>query len=397
MDWRFSIWIDGELLTREAIQGKTITRSANLPGVGPVTLRITVMDSPKGAKQAGIVTRVGTKIVGKPSLLGADDDEVIPRKLFKRVVGEIEADGLEGDVTSDSGALFEDSKFCRDVQTWAQEQVGQVVREEFARQINLAKARQQKKINEGLAKLPEFRRPFAEKAIEKAMGRFYPDSGEKFELLTFIVLEAFEKTEYWTVCQKIEEAHHTGVIALADALQEFGLADLAYMGEQARRRIQFLDEVDGLARDESTVELTMHRSLETNLWVLGPEYTLMASNKTLATTIKEYVGEEFAGPRAGKRPDLLLAQSVSNRYLLIEFKRPSHTIVRDDENQAEKYRDDLTPRFGTIDILVIGGKRSPSIQAQYDRADIKLMTYGAIFSTARTQLDWLLRQLAVPT
>ena len=47
MDWRFSIWIDGELLTREAIQGKTITRSANLPGVGPVTLRITVMDSPK--------------------------------------------------------------------------------------------------------------------------------------------------------------------------------------------------------------------------------------------------------------------------------------------------------------------------------------------------------------
>ena len=121
---------------------------------------------------------MGTKIVGKPSLLGADDDEVIPRKLFKRVVGEIEADGLEGDVTSDSGALFEDSKFCRDVQTWAQEQVGQVVREEFARQINLAKARQQKKINEGLAKLPEFRRPFAEKAIEKAMGRFYPDSGK---------------------------------------------------------------------------------------------------------------------------------------------------------------------------------------------------------------------------
>jgi hypothetical protein len=137
----------------------------------------------------------------------------------------------------------------------------------------------------------------------------------------------------------------------------------------------------------------MHRSLETNLWVFGPEFSLMASNKTLAKTVLEYADKKFSGPRANKRPDLLLAQDVLDRYHLIEFKRPSHTIDRDDENQAEKYRDDLTLLFDPIDILVIGGKRTSSIQSQYSRTDVKLATYDAVFSRARTQLNWLLKQL----
>jgi hypothetical protein len=168
------------------------------------------------------------------------------------------------------------------------------------------------------------------------------------------------------------------------------------MGRQARRRLQFLDEVDGLARDDSTLESTMHRALETNLWVFGSEYSLMASNQTLAKTIEEYTSQKFSGPNANKRPDLFLAQNVLGRYLLVEFKRPSHAIDRDDENQAEKYRDDLTRRFDVMDILVIGGKKSPLPQAQYQRPDVKLLTYEAVLSTARTQLNWLVKQLTAP-
>lgn len=353
------------------------------------------MESPKGAKHAGIVTRVGSKIVGKPSWFGLDSDDEIPRKLLNRVVGEIEADGLEGDVTADWGALFENSTAYKAVREWALDCLRTSVKTVFHREVSLAKARKQKKINELLTKVPEHRRPFAEKALDKVLRRYYADSDEKIDVLISLVLEAFEKDEYWSVCQKIEDAHHADIVTLADALKEFGVADLAYMGEQARRRLRFLDEIDGLARDDATLESTMHKALETNLWVFGPEYTLMASNKTLATTIKEYTDEEYKGPTASKRPDLFLAQNVLGRYLLVEFKRPSHSIDRDDENQAEKYRDDLTPRFGTMDILVIGGKKSSKLLAEYQRGDIKVLTYEAVFSTARTQLNWLIKQIAV--
>ena len=140
--------------------------------------------------------------------------------------------------------------------------------------------------------------------------------------------------------------------------------------------------------------MTMHKALENNLWVFGPEYTLMASNKTLSQTIEQYTAQKFTGPNAPKRPDLFLAHNVLGHYLLIEFKRPSHTIDRDDENQAEKYRDDLTQQFDTMDILVIGGKKNRC--RPNTGADIKWLTYEAIISAARTQLDWLVNNLTNP-
>jgi hypothetical protein len=393
----FSIRVNGELLSNEDIQGKSVSGTAQLPRAGPVSLRFTIMDGTKGAKGAGIVTRVGTKTVGKPGWFGLESDEDLPRKLLSRVVGEIEADGLEGDVTADGGALFENSTAYKEVQDWARGQLKVELTKVFAKEVSLVKARRRKVLNQYLSKIPEHRRQFAERALDKVMRQYYGESEERIDALIHIVLEAFEKDEYWTVCQKIEDARHADIVTLAEVLQEFGLVDLAYMGEQARRRILYLDEVDALARDQGTLESTMHKSLETNLWVFGPEFSLMASNKTLAKTIEEFTNKKFTGITARKRPDLLLTQDISDRYMLIEFKRPSHTIDRDDENQAEKYRDDLALRLGTIDILVIGGKKSPKIQAQYVRSDIKLTTYEDIFSTARTQLRWLLKQLTVPS
>ncbi len=225
------------------------------------------------------------------------------------------------------------------------------------------------------------------------MRRFFGESEERIDVLISLVLDAFEKDEYWTVCQRIQEAKQSDVAMLAEALQEFGLVDMAYLTQQARRRVQFLDDLDTLARNEATLEAAMHKALENNLWVFGVEYSLMASNQTLAATIKQYCDAEFKGARAAKRADLLLAQNVLMRYLLIEFKRPSHTITRDDENQAEKYRDDLTPRFSPIDILVVGGSVSSSIQRQYVGQDIKLLSFDAVISTARTQLSWLIQNL----
>ena len=66
---------------------------------------------------------------------------------------------------------------------------------------------------------------------------------------------------------------------------------------------------------------------------------------------------------------------------------------RDDENQAEKYRDDLTPKFGKIIIIVLGKRKSERISEHYKTEDIKLLSYDSIISNARTQLNWLLREL----
>ena len=120
----------------------------------------------------------------------------------------------------------------------------------------------------------------------------------------------------------------------------------------------------------------------------------MSSNESLNSIIKKYTDKKYTGERANKRPDLLLNQNIFNKYLLIEFKRPSHTIVRDDENQAEKYRDDLNEFIHTeIEIIVIGGKVDSKIDSKYTQESIKLLSYSETISKAINQLNWLLGEL----
>lgn len=225
------------------------------------------------------------------------------------------------------------------------------------------------------------------------MRRFYYETEERIRVIISIVIEAFEKDEYWLVVQKIEEAKRRDVETFVEALESFGLVDMAMMAQQARRRIALLDELDALIQDTNTLEKTIHVALEKNLWVFGTEYSLMSSNITLARVINEYTNKHFSGSRAHKRPDLFLAHNVYRRHLLIEFKRPSHTITRDDENQAEKYRDDLTPNFGAMNIMVIGKDVDPKISTHYESKDIQLLAYSNIISQARLQLQWLIDEL----
>src|SRR6185312_8466941 len=71
----FTILVNEEPLSHEDIQGQVFSKTVELPNAGTVTLRFTVMTESKGARHAGIVTRVGGKIVGKPSMFGLDNQD----------------------------------------------------------------------------------------------------------------------------------------------------------------------------------------------------------------------------------------------------------------------------------------------------------------------------------
>ncbi|MCI0693244.1 ATP-binding protein [candidate division KSB1 bacterium] len=386
----FKIRVNGDLLDIEDIPGQSFTEEIDLADIGKIKLRFTIAEGTKKLKQSGVVVRVGGKIVGKPNYFGLEDDEEIPNKLLNKMYGEIEADGLADDVTADWGAIIENSKKYQELREWANSKLKSKVENVFAQEVNLAKARLQKEINKRLEQLPEYRREFAKTALERVMRRFYGESEEKIRVIVSIVLEAFERDEYWVVLQKIDEAKHRDVETFAEALGSFGLLDMALIAQQTIRRNRLLDEFDELIANPNTLERTMHVALEKNLWIFGSEYSMMSSNETLARTIEEYTKKKFTGERAKKRPDLFLAHDVLDRHLLVEFKRPSHIIIRGDENQAEEYRDDLTSFFGKMMIIVLGDKKDPKISDYYDKADIKLISYRALISNARTQLQWLL-------
>ena len=388
----FHLIVNGSVVGIEDVRGTPATADAALPVVGPVTLRLRITEDQQPAKQAGIVLRIGGKIIGRPSYFKLDQANDVPLKVLRRVYGEVEADGLGEDITGNGFEIIENSKGYAELEAFVQKTVREQLIETCTRQMNLAKARLQQEINRSLEKVPEYRREFARRAIERIMQRFYDESEERIRPIISVVLDALERDEYWQVLDRIDHARHEDVSVLAEALHDFGVLELSMIAQQARRRLAVLNQLDELVRDPATLEQTVHTALSTNLWIFGPEFALMSSNKTLASVIEKYAGERFSGERANRRPDLLLLSRFTERHVLIEFKRPSHTIGRMDVSQAEQYRDDLTKQFYPMSVWVVGGAYDSRMLGHL-ASDTTVTSYGSLISQARQELAWLLQEL----
>ncbi len=391
----FYIEVNGKPLGVDDIQGNYTEREENIPTVGNIKTRFTILDSKTSLRQPGISIRVDGKIVGKPVFLGLDEADDFPPKLLKKLYGEVEVDGLIDDVTADWGALVENSEKYQKLIDYVQPILKEKFKEEYASQINLAQARLQKQINKRLADLPEFKRIYADKAIKSVLARYYGEPESTIEPIVKVLLDALERNDYRIVLDYIYNASHSDIARLAEVLSEFGLLELATIGEQASARLVFLDQLERLCDDNAVKEQQIHESLEKNLWVFGLEYSFFSSNKTLKRQIEDYLGKKYLGKLANKRPDLLLNSNYENKYLLIEFKRPSHPLTYVDYQQATRYRNDfLSYTSSEIKILVIGGKRGNDLpQRQNMEPNTEIIIFDEVISKARNQLNWLLQEL----
>jgi len=388
----FEIFVNDEAVGIEDVRGVPASSERSLPTVGSVRLRLRITDDRQPARQAGIALRIGGKIIGRPSYFGLDQAPDVPLNVLRRVYGELEADGLSEDVTGSGFEIVENSKGYAEVQAFVQAFVREQLRATCTREMNLAKARLKLEIDRSLQRIPEYRREYARRAIERIMQHFYEESEERIRPIISVVLDALERDEYWQVLDRLDQARHEDVAALAQALHDFGVLELSMVAQQTKRRLDLLDKLDELIRDAATQERALHTALSTNLWIFGPDFASMSSNRTLTSIVEKYSGERFSGERATKRPDLLLLSEFAGRYVLIEFKRPSHTIGRPDVSQAEQYRDDLTKYFSPTSVWVVGGAYDTNMLGHL-APDTTVISYPALINRARQHLAWLLDEL----
>ena len=330
-----------------------------------------------------------------PTFFGLDREEDFPTKLLDKIYGEIEADGLFDHVTADWGALIENSELFTEIQEFIKPLLKEKVKEEYGREMSLAQARLTRKINERLSALPEYKRVYADKAIKSILGRYYGEPESKVEPIVSVLLDAVEKTDYRAILDYIHAAEHSEISKLAEALSEFGLAELAIVGEQAKSRLEFLDRFEELCQKEETEEYVVHSALEKCLWVFGANYSVFSSNRNLKRQVEDFLNKNYIGERANKRPDLLLNVNFANEYLLIEFKRPSHSLQYKDYQQATAYRNDFVPYTSSkITVILIGGKRGIDLPPSHHmEPNTNVFIFDEIIASARHQLNWLLKEL----
>jgi hypothetical protein len=139
----------------------------------------------------------------------------------------------------------------------------------------------------------------------------------------------------------------------------------------------------------------VHTALRNNLWLLGDEYELLSSNRTLRQLVEKVLNKKYRGARARERPDLLLA-GLENRYLLVELKRPGHSIDRDDVAQSLKYRDELHEYLPekNIEVMLVGGRADRGLKDD-DYRGVRTATFTEVVLRARSRLSWLIENLPV--
>lgn len=388
----FSITVDGKRLDVDDVSGSYSELEQDLPNAGKVKLRFAISDGKTGLRQPGITLRVDGKSVGRPGFFGLDQRDDFPSKLLRKLYGEIEADGLRDHITAGWDAAVENSELLQEVEAHVQPILREAYEQQYRREIQLAQARLQKAILARLSALPEHKRAFADRAIKKILDKYYGEPESKVEPVVNVLLEAMESSDYRILLEHIADATPGDVAGIAERLNEFGLAEMAFLVQQAAARQVYLDQLDALARDASTTEAVLHKALERNLWVFGPEYSLFSSNSTLRRQVEDMLGKTYTGDKADKRPDLLLNENLGGQYLLVEFKRPSHALNHDDYVQAIAYRHELAKYLSSpIQVLLVGGSRSADFPTSNLEPYVKTRVFGQVISTARRQIEWLLR------
>lgn len=392
----FKILVNDKPLDIDDIKGVFTEVKPEVEGVGEAYLRFTVSDQKSGLRKPGIVLRVQGKSIGEPSFFGLDQRDDFPPKLLNKIFGEVDVDGLADSTTADWGAIIENSEGYKKLQLVIQPIILEKVREAYKQHMHLAQARLRRETQQRISELPELKREYATKAIQKILDRFFQESPEKAEPIINVLLDAIERSDYRTVLEHINDARHSEVAVFAEALDEFGLLEISRMIEQTNNRLNFLDHLERLCESPNTLEKDVHKAVERNLWVLGQAYSLISSNITLKRQIEEFLNRTYVGDRADKRPDLLLSQNLFNEYLLIEFKKPSHTLRFEDYQQATQYRNEYRTNsmVEKIEVLLIGGRRHQELLHTQDReANVKIILFTDLISSARHQLNWLIEQL----
>ncbi|MGC2742017.1 MAG: ATP-binding protein, partial [Candidatus Angelobacter sp.] len=230
----FAIWVNKKRVTADDIPGQQFQYSKALPFAGEVFLTFKISPDKKPIRNSGITLRIGSKVVGKPRVFGLDSDPDVPRPVLKRLYGEVRADALAADATADWEAIVENSKGYAELEEFVRPLLKEQIRKTFKQEFSAQNARVQREVNLRLAKLPENRREYAKRAIERIMLQFYGEKEERIIPIISVVLDAMEHDEYWEVLREIDRTPRTDVQLFAESLGHFGIVEMALIGRQAQ-------------------------------------------------------------------------------------------------------------------------------------------------------------------
>jgi hypothetical protein len=163
------------------------------------------------------------------------------------------------------------------------------------------------------------------------------------------------------VVRRLPSEGESAIRELTGLMESLTLHQITAVASEVQRRVGLLQTFKERALDDRTYEIrgdgSIHRLLEQAMWIVDERYWLMHSNSALRTVIGKEL-EKKDKKLAAKRRDFVCG-TVDKKLIIIELKRPSHSLSVEDLNQLELYvviAQEYDDRFNSVEAVLVGKK-----------------------------------------
>jgi DNA-directed RNA polymerase subunit RPC12/RpoP len=206
------------------------------------------------------------------------------------------------------------------------------------------------------------------------------------------------------IIAKLPEQGEKALEQLADLMEELTIGQIAAVASEVKRRVGLLNLFKERVLDDRTYEIrgdgSIHRLLEQAMWIVDEHYWLMFSNSQLRTIVTEQLLKEDKTHEL-ERPDFVCG-TVDKRLILIEIKRPSHTLTVNDYQQLVRYVvlcEEYHTDHSGFDAILVGQKKSDELDRTLKVLGnrIKVKTYTDLIGDTERRYKRYLDALAAQT
>jgi ribosomal protein L40E len=205
--------------------------------------------------------------------------------------------------------------------------------------------------------------------------------------------------EYRALLERLPAEGGEALTRLERLLESWSLHQITQLVSQIRQRLETIDLFEKLVLDDRTYELkgdrSIHRVLESAMWLVDERYWLMASNRALRTLIGRAIQKERRA-ELRMRPDFACAR-LGLQGVIIELKRPKHRLTVADLNQTERYLVLAEAHTSGISwtAALIGQRMNDDVRrtARY-RSAVAIRTFTDVLTDARHRYEEYLKIVA---
>ena len=426
-DPEFTVFVDGEEI--EFQNNITPIKSEEIKLKLKPSIKVSIYQIPDGETStatSGIAFWAGSRLVGNPSwIVGSTRVEDARRKFALRHLIVVQADCLIDDVHYD----------------WSHFNNTEPVKEVFAVVVQFVKAF---RVSYYKGKVTEVKKDVIRNNIDKIetlsipalydLKNFFENyleqrpeiDGDELNVIIGALVSVLQSRNGMSLLEKLSAMDIEDMDTLNEILDEWSVSDIRVVLDEIDQRLKVINAIEQLCSDPSTDELhILHPLVSQAKWLFGvefdnPNYTFNRALSTVVQTLLQSKRKEIVDINWSKRPDLVIGSDFSlscvctedvdenevfliDKILIIELKKGSFTIGRDEMNQANEYIESIY--YGNslnckpkIKAFVVGDKVSDGMGAKRtveDFGEIYAYTYRQLVRTAEKRLFNLKEKLTV--